>query len=46
MFDPKLIGSSKATHEEHDTLGTSRRKKTKELQNLSSAFEENTSESL
>jgi hypothetical protein len=29
MSDPELIGSSEATHKEHDTPGTSRRKKTK-----------------
>jgi hypothetical protein len=45
MSDPELIGSSKATHKEHDTHGTSRRKNTKEVQNLSSASEETTSES-
>jgi hypothetical protein len=37
MFDPKLIGSLEATHKEHDTPGTSKRKKTEEVQNLSSA---------
>jgi hypothetical protein len=46
ISDPELIGSSEATHEEHDTPGTSRRKKIEEVQNLSSASEETTSESL
>jgi hypothetical protein len=46
MFDPELIGSSEATHEEHNTPGTNRRKKTEKVQNLSSASEETTSESL
>jgi hypothetical protein len=45
MSDPELIGSSEATHEEHDTPGTNRRKKTEEVQNLSSASEETASES-
>jgi hypothetical protein len=44
MSDPKLIGSLEATHEEHDTPGPSRQKKTEEVQNLSSASEETTSE--
>jgi hypothetical protein len=37
MYDLELIGSSEASHEKHDTHGTSRRKKTEEVQNLSSA---------
>jgi hypothetical protein len=45
MSDPKLIGSSEATHEEHDTPGPSKRKKTEEVQNLSSASDKTTSES-
>jgi hypothetical protein len=45
MSDPKLIGSSEATHEEHDTPGTNRRKKTEEVQNLSNASEETALES-
>jgi hypothetical protein len=45
MFDTELIGSSEATHEEYDTPETSRRKKTEEVQNLSSASDETTSES-
>jgi hypothetical protein len=43
MSDPELIGSSEATHKEHDTPGTSRRKKTEEVQNLSSASDETAS---
>jgi hypothetical protein len=43
MSDPKLIGSSEATHKEHDTPGTSRRKKTEEVKNLGSASDETTS---
>jgi hypothetical protein len=46
MFDPKLVGSSEATQEEHDTPGPSRRKKTREVQNLSSASDEIALESL
>jgi hypothetical protein len=45
MSDLELIGNSEATHEEHDTPGTNRRKKTKEVQNLSSASDETASES-
>ena len=45
MSDPELIGSSEATHKEHDTAGTNRRKKTEEVQQLSSASEETASES-
>jgi hypothetical protein len=45
MSNPELIGSLEDTHEEQDTLGPSRRKKTKEVQNPSSASEETTSES-
>jgi hypothetical protein len=45
MSDPELIGSSEATHEEHDTPGPSRRKKIEEVQNLSSASDETASES-
>jgi hypothetical protein len=45
IFDPELLGSSEATHEEHDTLGASRRKKTEEVQNLSNILEETASES-
>jgi hypothetical protein len=45
MFDPELIGSSKATHEEHDTLGTNRRMNIEEVQNLSSASDETASKS-
>jgi hypothetical protein len=45
MSDPELIGNSEATHEENDTPGTSRRKKTKEVQNLSNTSEETASES-
>jgi hypothetical protein len=45
MSDPKLIGSSEATHKEHDTPRTSRRKKTEEVKNLSNASEETASES-
>jgi hypothetical protein len=40
MSDPELIGSSKATHKEHDTPGTNRWKKIEEVQNLSSALDE------
>jgi hypothetical protein len=43
FFDPKLIGSLEATHKEHDTPGTNRRKKIEELQNLSSASNETAS---
>jgi hypothetical protein len=46
LSDPKQIGSSEATHEAHDTPRTSWRKKIEEVQNLSSALEETTSESL
>jgi hypothetical protein len=45
MSDPKLIGISEATHEEHDTPRTNRRKKIEEVQNLSSASDETSSES-
>jgi hypothetical protein len=45
MFDPKLIGSSEATHEEHYTPRPSIRKKTEEVQNLSSASDATASES-
>jgi hypothetical protein len=45
MSDPELIGSSEATHEEHDTPGTNRRKNIEEVQNLSSASDETASES-
>jgi hypothetical protein len=45
MFDLDLLGISEATHEENDTRGTNRRKKTEEVQNLSSASEETASES-
>jgi hypothetical protein len=44
LFDPELIRSPKATHEEHDTPRTNIRKKIKEVQNLSSASEETTLE--
>ena len=33
MSDPKLIGSPEITHEEKDTPGPSKRKKTKEVHN-------------
>jgi hypothetical protein len=46
MSNLELIGSSEATHEEHDNPGTSRRKMIKEVQNLSSASDETSSESL
>jgi hypothetical protein len=42
MSDPKL-DSSEATHKEHDTPRTSRRKKTTEVQDLSSASEKTSS---
>jgi hypothetical protein len=42
MCNPEL-DSSEASHKEHDTLGPSRRKKTEEVQDLSSASEETTS---
>jgi hypothetical protein len=45
MFNPELIGSLEATHEEHDTHEPRRRKKTEEVQNLSSASGETASES-
>jgi hypothetical protein len=45
LSDPELIDSPEATREEHDTPGTSRRKKTEEVQQLSSASEETASES-
>jgi hypothetical protein len=45
MSDPKIIGSSEATHEECDTPGTNRRKKTEEVQNLRSTSEETASKS-
>jgi hypothetical protein len=44
MSDPEL-DSSEATHKEHDTPGTSRRKKTEEVQQLSSTSDETASES-
>jgi hypothetical protein len=43
MSDPELIGSPETTHEAKDTPGTSRRKNTKEVQDLSSTSEETTS---
>jgi hypothetical protein len=43
MSDPELIGSLETTHEEKDTPGPNRRKKTEEVQNLSSASEETAS---
>jgi hypothetical protein len=43
MSDPELIGSSEATHKEHDTLRTNKRKKTKEVQDLRSASEKTAS---
>jgi hypothetical protein len=45
LSDPELIGSLEVTHEGHDTPGTSRRKKTEEVQQLSNVPEETTSES-
>jgi hypothetical protein len=42
MSDPEL-DSSEATPKEHDTPGTSRRKKTEEVQDLRSASEKTTS---
>jgi hypothetical protein len=39
MSDPKLIGSPETTHEEKDTPGPNRRKKAKEVQNVSNASE-------
>jgi hypothetical protein len=39
MSDPELIGSPETTHEAKDLPGPSRRKKTEEVQNLSSASE-------
>jgi hypothetical protein len=39
MSDLELLGILEATHEEHDTPGTNRRKKIEEVQNLSSASE-------
>jgi len=45
LFDPELIESSEATPEEHDTPRTNTRKKIEEVQNLSSASKETTSES-
>jgi hypothetical protein len=39
MSDPELIGSPETTHEAKDHPGPSRRKKTEEVQNLSSASE-------
>jgi hypothetical protein len=38
MFDPEL-DNPKAAHKEHDTPGTKKRKKTEEVQDLSSASE-------
>jgi hypothetical protein len=38
MFDPK-IDNPKAAHKEHDTPRTNKRKKTEEVQELSSASE-------
>jgi hypothetical protein len=46
MFEPELIGSSEATHKEHDTPRTNRRKKTEEVQNLSNTSDETASVSL
>jgi hypothetical protein len=43
MSDLELISIPETTHEEKDTLGPSTRKKTKEIQNLSSASEETAS---
>jgi hypothetical protein len=43
MSNPELIGIPETTQKEHDTLGTSRRKRTEEVQNLSSASDETTS---
>jgi hypothetical protein len=40
MLDPELIGSPETTHEANDTPGPSRRKKTEEVQKLSSASKE------
>jgi hypothetical protein len=40
MSDPELIDSLETTREAKDTPGPSRRKKTKEVQNLSSASED------
>jgi hypothetical protein len=45
MFDPELIGSLEATHEDHDTPGPRRRKNTVEVQKLSNASDKTTSES-
>jgi hypothetical protein len=45
MYDIELIGSSEATHEEHNTPKTNIRKNTEEVQNLSSASDETASES-
>jgi len=42
VFDPEL-DISEATHKEHDTLETSRRKKIAEVQDLSSASEKTAS---
>jgi hypothetical protein len=39
ISDLELIGIAKTTHEEKDTPGPSRRKKTEEVQNLSSTLE-------
>jgi hypothetical protein len=44
MSDPEL-NNSEATHKEHDMLGTSRSKKTKEVQQLSSTSYETAWES-
>jgi hypothetical protein len=45
LSDPEQIEISEATREEHDTPGTSIRKKTEEVQQLSSASEETALES-
>jgi hypothetical protein len=45
MSNLELINISEATREVHDTPGTNRRNKTKEVQNLSSALEETASDS-
>jgi hypothetical protein len=45
LSDPKIIRSPEATREENGTPGTNRRKNIEEVQNMSSASEETTSES-
>jgi hypothetical protein len=45
LSDLEQIGSSEATHKVHDTPGTSRRRKTKDIQQLSSSSEEIASDS-